>query len=67
MCIKMLKPKAFKVSDRCADHRDCINSIACPSFLIEYDIVIIDADTCTGCAVCAQFFPENAIIPLKTG
>jgi indolepyruvate ferredoxin oxidoreductase alpha subunit len=63
--MKMLKPRAFKVSDRCKNHRDCINSIACPSFYIEDDTVKIDANTCVGCAVCAQICPENAIIPLK--
>ena len=65
--MKLLKPRAFKVSDKCVDHRDCINTIACPSFFIEDDKVKIDADTCVGCAVCAQICPENAIIPLKKG
>ncbi|MCD4676777.1 MAG: indolepyruvate ferredoxin oxidoreductase subunit alpha [Desulfobacula sp.] len=63
--LKLLKPRAFKVSDRCLDHRDCINTIACPSFYLEDGKVKIDADTCVGCAVCAQICPENAIIPLK--
>jgi len=63
--MKLLKPRAFKVSDRCVDHRDCVDSIACPSFYIEEGRVQIDADTCVGCAVCAQICPENAIVPLK--
>jgi indolepyruvate ferredoxin oxidoreductase alpha subunit len=65
--LKLLKPRAFTVSDKCVDHRDCINTIACPSFFIEDNKVKIDADTCVGCAVCAQICPEIAIRPLKKG
>ncbi len=65
--LKLLKPRAFTISDKCVDHRDCINTIACPSFFIEDNKVKIDADTCVGCAVCAQICPENAIRPLKKG
>lgn len=63
--LNLLKPRPFKVSDRCVDHKDCINSIACPSFYLEDGKVKIDADTCVGCAVCAQICPEHAITPVK--
>ncbi|MFH2060111.1 MAG: indolepyruvate ferredoxin oxidoreductase subunit alpha [Pseudomonadota bacterium] len=61
----LLKPRAFKVSDRCVDHKECISGIACQSFYIEQGRVKINADTCVGCALCAQICPENAITPLK--
>lgn len=63
--LKKLTKRAFKVSDRCVDHKDCISSIACPSFYLDDGKVKIDADTCVGCAVCAQICPENAIIRMK--
>jgi indolepyruvate ferredoxin oxidoreductase alpha subunit len=63
--LKLLKPRAFRVTEKCVDHKECINGIACPSFYIENGRVKIDADTCVGCALCAQICPENAITPLK--
>jgi indolepyruvate ferredoxin oxidoreductase alpha subunit len=32
---------------------------------MENDRVCIDAGMCTGCSVCAQVCPENAIVPIK--
>ena len=57
--------RPFTVSDRCKDHRVCINEVACPAFYVENSRVKIDAALCTGCSVCAQVCPEKAIIPLK--
>jgi len=50
---------------RCKNHRVCISKIACPAFYIEDEKVYIDETRCTGCMLCAQLCPENAILPLK--
>jgi indolepyruvate ferredoxin oxidoreductase alpha subunit len=63
--LKLSKRKPFHVSEKCKDHKDCINSLACPAFYIWNERVKIDSNLCTGCAVCAQICPENAILPVK--
>ena len=63
--LKMPQHKPFRVSEKCKDHRECINQMACPAFYIWDEKVNIDPDLCTGCAVCAQICPENAILPIK--
>jgi len=64
--LKMPKQRHFVISERCKNHRDCINELACPAFYLEDQRVRIDANACVGCAVCAQICPENAIVRLKT-
>jgi indolepyruvate ferredoxin oxidoreductase, alpha subunit len=63
--LKKAMGKPFYVSDKCKNHRDCINELACPAFFIENEKVKIDPDTCVGCTLCAQICPEHAILPLK--
>jgi len=63
--LKLPKRKPFHVSAKCQNHKDCISALACPAFYIWNDRVKIDANLCTGCAVCAQICPENAILPVK--
>jgi indolepyruvate ferredoxin oxidoreductase, alpha subunit len=63
--LKKLKGKPFRVSDRCKNHRNCINDLGCPAFYIEGSSVRINAAMCTGCGVCAQICPEHAIVPVK--
>ncbi len=65
--LKMLKPRAFTVTDKCKNHMHCVNDLACPAFIVEGGAVAIDADMCVGCAVCAQICPEKAILPVKAG
>ncbi len=64
--LKLSRRKPFHVSEKCKDHKDCINSLACPAFYIWNERVKIDSNLCTGCAVCAQICPENANLPVKT-
>jgi len=64
--LRQLKGKPFQVSDRCRNHRDCINDLGCPAFYLDGERVRIDPDICIGCALCAQVCPENAIVPMKS-
>ncbi len=60
------KTKPFYVNqNKCKNHRDCINLLACPAMFLEGDRVEIDKNLCIGCSVCAQVCPENAILPIK--
>ncbi|BBO67412.1 indolepyruvate oxidoreductase [Desulfosarcina alkanivorans] len=63
--LKKLNVRAFRVTDKCKNHRDCIDQIGCPAFYLEGERVQINANTCVGCAVCAQICPGNAITPVK--
>ena len=60
------KAKPFTVNaEKCKDHRDCINTLACPAMYLEGDRVAINKNLCIGCSVCAQVCTENAITPVK--
>ena len=62
--LKIPEMKAFYVSKSCKNHKDCIDRLGCPAFFVEKGRVNIDPDRCTGCALCAQVCPENAIRPV---
>jgi len=65
--LKMPRRKPFHVSDKCRNHRVCMTRLACPAFYVWNERIKIDANLCTGCALCAQICPENAILPVKEG
>jgi indolepyruvate ferredoxin oxidoreductase alpha subunit len=63
--LKLPRRKPFHVGDKCRNHRNCMNDLACPAFYTWEGRIQIDANLCTGCALCAQICPENAILPVK--
>ncbi|MGC8490326.1 MAG: indolepyruvate ferredoxin oxidoreductase subunit alpha [Syntrophobacteraceae bacterium] len=63
--LKLDSKRTFRISDKCKGHRNCINDLGCPAFFTKDGRVEIDAGLCSGCAVCAQICPENAIVPVK--
>jgi len=64
--LKKARGKPFYISEKCKNHRDCVDELACPAFYTEGEKVYIDADLCTGCALCAQICPEKAIVPVRS-
>ncbi len=63
--VKEKQRRPFYVSDKCKDHKNCLMELACPAFYVWENRVKIDPNMCTGCAVCAQVCPENAILPVQ--
>jgi indolepyruvate ferredoxin oxidoreductase alpha subunit len=51
--------------DKCRQHRDCINLLACPAMYIADGKTMINENLCIGCTVCAQVCPEKAILPVR--
>ena len=64
--LKKTRGKPFYINEKCKNHRDCVNELACPAFYTEGQKVFINADQCTGCSVCAQICPEKAIVPVRS-
>jgi indolepyruvate ferredoxin oxidoreductase alpha subunit len=63
---QLKRSRPFYVNQsKCKNHRDCVNQLACPAMYLEGDEVNINENLCTGCSVCAQVCPENAILPVK--
>lgn len=62
-CIAVIKPskKSRIQSEQCVDCRACINEIGCPALILDWDGVKIDPGLCTGCGLCSQICPVNAI------
>ncbi len=62
-CIAITKPKGKMAVDidKCVGCRKCIREIGCPGLIIRDGQVTIDESLCTGCGLCSQICPFEAI------
>ena len=51
---------------RCGNCRGCVDLFGCPALGMRGDRVVIDPALCNGCGVCADFCPNDAILPGAT-
>ena len=56
------RPKIYGVTDLCDGCYLCTDRFACPALVKDGGCVTIDRQLCTGCGVCAQVCPKNAIV-----
>lgn len=61
-CIAITKPEGrMCISDKCIQCKKCIREIGCPAIILKDGKVEIDESLCTGCGLCSQICPVNAI------
>lgn len=61
-CIAITKPSEKKcISEKCINCKKCIREIGCPALICADGKVAIDSNLCTGCGLCSQICPVNAI------
>ncbi len=61
-CIALFQSdKKMQISDTCIQCKKCIREIGCPAISIIENKVTINSDLCTGCGLCSQICPVNAI------
>ncbi|WP_295151787.1 indolepyruvate ferredoxin oxidoreductase subunit alpha [uncultured Ruminococcus sp.] len=62
-CAVLIKPDKPAVidSEKCINCKKCINSLGCPGLVIKDGRVSVEESLCTGCGLCAQVCPVNAI------
>jgi indolepyruvate ferredoxin oxidoreductase alpha subunit len=53
--------KPYAVSDDCTGCLTCITTLSCPAMTISKGLAEIDQTQCTGCGLCEQVCPVNAI------
>lgn len=62
-CAVLIKPSAPMTVDesKCIQCKKCIRTLGCPGIILQQGKVQIEQSLCTGCGVCTQVCPTNAI------
>lgn len=61
-CVAITKPqKKLTISEKCINCKKCIRELGCPALITVDGKVTIDENLCTGCGLCSQVCPVNAI------
>lgn len=64
-CIAVAKSaKKMTADENCIMCETCVNEIGCPALSAASESISIDPTLCTGCGLCAQICPVNAIKPV---
>ncbi len=62
-CIKQAHSLPFRiVEEKCKDCSMCVKDIGCPAIIMESDKKPVIGDSCTGCGLCAEVCPFDAIV-----
>ena len=62
-CVALFKPtEKCVITDKCIGCKKCIREIGCPAISADDGKIKIDVSMCTGCSLCAQVCPMNAIV-----
>lgn len=61
-CVAITKPqKKLQIHENCINCKKCIKELGCPALITVNSKVTIDENLCTGCGLCSQICPVNAI------
>lgn len=61
-CVAITKPEGYlTVHENCIQCKKCIREIGCPALVLEEGKTAIDPMLCTGCGLCSQICPVDAI------
>jgi indolepyruvate ferredoxin oxidoreductase alpha subunit len=58
----LLGPPARVEAEKCTGCLLCVRTLSCPAMSVEAGKIVLDQATCTGCGMCAQVCPSDAVV-----